>query len=176
MLNVGLVPMEDLHRMAVGSTDAVVRRATRGDEIEIYDTIVSVYGQDFLGRAHTPEKVKRWIAAGASRADEEGGMIGVIDADGIIAATIGIFPSQPWYSDEPILVENWLCVRPSYRHRDYHKALFEFARAYKHEMSAAMGREIDLVSSVTSEDRLEAKVRLWSRFGRMIGAMFLVED
>lgn len=153
---------------------ALVRVATGKDEAAIYDALAALHADgDMDLAALTPEKVRLRIAAGASLGESTGGIIGVLDgAKGIVAATVGIFPVQLWYSDDVYLHQDWLFVRPVYRGLGYEKALFEFAENFRREISDGMGREIKLMSIVNGTDRLPAKMRLWSRLGRQIGAVF----
>lgn len=154
-----------------------VRIATVEDEGGLYDALVALYADNSVAGSYTPDSVRAQIRKGASEADRFGGMIGIIDAPGgTIAATIGVFPSNLWYSHRCGLVELWLFVRPEYRHLGLHAKLFEFAKAYRDAMREQLGYKIELITSVASEKRLDAKIRLWSRFGRQLGAFFLVGD
>lgn len=156
---------------------AQVRIAQPADEAALYDALVSLYEDNDVAGGYVASCVEERIAQGVSKASETGGIVGIIDApDGRIAATIGIFPNVPWYTDEVLLVENWLFVRREYRTFGLHRRLFDFGKSFRDEMSAELGRPLKLISSVSSNTRLKAKMRLWSRFGRLIGGMFLVED
>jgi hypothetical protein len=150
--------------------DNNVRIATAADEEPLYDVLIALHEDNTMGIAYSPERVRAQMHA-------VGGWIGVIDADdGRIAATIGVFPQQLWYSDEWLLSERWLFVRTEYRQLGLDDKLFEFAKQYRTDMSARIGSRIELLSGCTSDKRLAAKIRLWSRWGRQIGALFLVDD
>lgn len=151
--------------------------ATVDDEANLYDALVALYADNSVAGSYTPASVRAQIRKGTSEASQWGGMIGIIDApDGRIAATIGIFPNTFWYSDKCALFELWLFVRPEYRRQDLHARLFEFGKIYRDMMREQLGYKIEFIASVASDKRLKAKIRLWSFFGRMLGAFFLVED
>lgn len=156
--------------------DNRVRTASAVDEDRIYDVLMALH-RDNPVDVYDPARVREQIAKGASQAKEWGGLIGVVDSpsgDEIIAS-IGIFPNRPWFSDTWNLYELWLFVHPAYRHNGLETDLFAFAIDYRRRMSQALGKEIRLFSSVTSLKRLAAKIRLWSRFGQMIGATFVLK-
>lgn len=153
----------------------MVRQATAEDEAAIYDALVALYADNPVPDSYTPERVKQKIAEGASLAHQYAGLIGIIDGnDGEIAATIGIYPYTPWYTNEWMLTEMWLFVRPAYRRHHLHKELFAFARAYRDAMSDVAGRPVKMLTSVSSKRRLAAKFRVWNRFADMVGGFFLL--
>lgn len=154
-----------------------VRMATAADEDALYDALVALYADNAIAGSYSPDCVRAQIRKGTSEADKFAGMIGVMDApDGRIAATVGIFWTKFWYSDENVLTESWLFVRPEYRHLGLDARLFEFAKLYRDMMREQLKFQIKLVSSVASDKRLPAKLRLWRRWGEQFAGVFLMRD
>jgi hypothetical protein len=107
-----------------------------------------------------------------------GAIIGVVDGDNEIAGTVGLVFDSWWYSDptEPgatLLRERWMYVRPAYRDGKCFDALWTFATGVADEMSREMGRQIPLLLGVMATDRVEAKLRLYSRRLPLAGGAFL---
>lgn len=153
-----------------------VRIAKPEDEPAIYDALIALYEDNNVAGGYTPERVRECVRQGVSQCNETGAIVGVVDgADDRIAATIGIFPNVPWYSEDAMLVERWLFVRKECRKFGLHNQLFDFAKLFRDEMAGELGRPVKLISSVSSKERLHSKMRLWSRFGRLVGAIYVVE-
>ena len=75
-----------------------------------------------------------------------------------------------WYSDSRILEEKAIFIHPDYRSAKGGRArrLVEFAKRCAGEL------DIPLLIGVLSNDRTEAKVRMYERqFGKATGAFFL---
>ncbi len=101
------------------------------------------------------------------------GIAGVIDGPDGIVASVGIFAVQgAWYSSAWFLSQTWLFVKPGHRARGYARDLFAFAEWHRADISARLGVEIGLETSVLSGKRLGAKARLWRRFARPVGHYF----
>jgi len=99
--------------------------------------------------------------------ERQGVIIGVIGPEhaleGVICLVIGSF----WYSRQPHLEELFNFVHPEHRRSDHAKALIEFAKQCSSESAP-------LVIGVISNERTEAKVRLYERrLGKPAGAFFL---
>ena len=96
------------------------------------------------------------------------GIIGVIGAPGHIEGLILLQFRQFWYSDTMHLEEMNTYVKPEYRRSNNAKALIEFAK------EAAIRLGIPLLIGILSNDRTEAKVRLYERrLGKKSGCFFL---
>lgn len=101
------------------------------------------------------------------------GLAGVIDGPDGIVGSIGIEMANAFYSDDPLLMQVWQFVRPEYRKgTNYGNDLFTFAEWHRQDMAAKIGRPLILETTILSHNRMDAKIRLWRRKGRMIGAMF----
>jgi GNAT superfamily N-acetyltransferase len=74
--------------------------------------------------------------------------------------------TQLWYSDNYILDEVSLFVRPENRKSDYAKQLMVFAK------KASDTLDLELRISVWSNERTEAKIKLYQRQFKLKGASF----
>jgi len=101
----------------------------------------------------------------------EHGLVGLIgDEGGKIEGGILLRIGTMWYSDEPVLEEKALFIHPDHRHAKGGRArrLCEFSK----QTAKSLG--IPLIIGVLSNQRTEAKVRLYERqFGPPTGAFFL---
>lgn len=101
----------------------------------------------------------------------EHGVVGLIGKEGEkIEGGILLRVGTMWYSDEPVLEEKALFIHPDYRNAKGGRArrLTEFSK----QASKSLG--IPLIIGVLSNQRTEAKVRLYERqFGPPTGAFFL---
>jgi hypothetical protein len=99
------------------------------------------------------------------------GLMGIIGnpgekSEGAVLLRIG----QMWYSEDPVLEEKFVFIRPEFRAAKGGRArrLCEFSK------QAADNLNIPLVIGVFSNHRTEGKVRLYERqFGKPSGAFFL---
>lgn len=99
------------------------------------------------------------------------GLMGIIGnpgerAEGAVLLRIG----QMWYSNDPVLEEKAIFIRPEYRAAKGGRArrLCEFSK----QVADALG--IPLIIGVLSNHRTEGKVKLYERqFGKPSGAFFL---
>jgi hypothetical protein len=99
------------------------------------------------------------------------GLIGIIGspgekAEGAVLLRIG----SMWYSDKEVLEEKAIFIHPDYRSAKGGRArrLCQFSK----QVADSLG--IPLIIGVLSNDRTEAKVRLYERqFGKPSGAFFL---
>lgn len=158
-----------------------VRMAGPDDEAALYDLLMALDVDNSFGIPHDPDRVRAAIEKGTRR---QGSIIGVIDGrageygeghEAHLAASVCLTLSQFWYSNVFFLSEIWLFVRPEYRHNHFERDLFQFAKWCREEMSRQNGDEMLAVSSVSSPNRLPAKLRLWSRYGEQIGGIFQIK-
>lgn len=103
--------------------------------------------------------------------NQKEGIIGVIEGeDGELEGGILLRISHMWYSDDPVIEEKAIFVRPEFRSARGGRArkLAEFAKTISDKMG------IPLAIGVLSNTRTEAKVRLYRRvFGEPAGVYFL---
>ena len=156
---------------------ATVRKATEADEPALFDLLMELYKDNGVGIAPRPQDVREAIRAGTR--EQAGILIGVIDGpDGTLIGSICIVPATWWYSSVSwYLAERWLFVLPEWRKgRSLHDDLFQYARCYQQLCETATGMSWPLVTSVTSFKRLAAKMRLWRRYGRLVGGIYVIES
>ena len=149
-----------------------VRLANIEDAPDLYWHLLNDYEQDnSLGWKPSEKKV---LAHVRECCLQENGVAGIIDGLHGVIGSIGIEVYMPWYSDDEYLAQVWLFVLPEYRYgKTHYEDLFAFADWYRDEMSRKLGTPLVLESSVTTFNRLPAKVRLWRRrAGRQVGATF----
>ena len=93
---------------------------------------------------------------------------GVIGPIGTVEAMIFMGIGRMWYSEFPHIEEFFAFVRKEYRKSNRAKALVEFAKRTADEL------DVPLLIGIISQQRTEAKIRLYSRqLGDMAGAFFL---
>lgn len=151
-----------------------VRIAGKEDKQALYDCLMELWKDNWLGYSMSPRKV--WDAV-HNCCDHKGAIAGIIEEEGKIVATVGIFFSQDWYSDQSYLRELWLFVCPEVRKgKSYANDLVAFSLWYRSAIkSEETGELIPLVTGVNSRKRLAEKMRWWSRWSRLVGAVYLVE-
>jgi GNAT superfamily N-acetyltransferase len=148
--------------------------------------------KDLGVRVGTPEDIDELMKLAMSACDENGFVEpnpqkllselwhGLVLADGIVGVIGGVGEklegavllriSEMWYSDSRILEEKAIFIHPDYRSAKGGRArrLVEFAKRCAGEL------DIPLLIGVLSNDRTEAKVRMYERqFGKATGAFFL---
>jgi hypothetical protein len=155
-----------------------VRIATRDDEAALFDLLLALHKDNGFGISPRAQDLRETIRAGTR--ETNGTLIGVIDGDeGEIAGAFYVHPAKWWYNKSPeafYLNELFLFVRPEYRKRGrYWNDLFRSMVAYKELTDASMGTDVPLVTSVSSLHRLPAKMRLWSRYAKLVGGIYVIE-
>ena len=102
---------------------------------------------------------------------QDHGIVGIIGGPGnIIEGAVLLRLGTMWYSDEPVVEEKAVFIRPEYRSARGGRArrLCEFSK----QVADSLG--MPLIIGVLSNQRTEAKIRLYRRqFGEPAGAFFL---
>lgn len=99
--------------------------------------------------------------------NREGAIIGVIGDVGAPVGAIYLAISQPRYSTDWLLAEEFNYVLPEHRKNNYAQQLIAYAK----KMSDGM--KLPLAIGILSNHRTEAKVRLYERSLERVGAYFL---
>lgn len=103
--------------------------------------------------------------------NQDHGIIGIIGKPGErIEGAVVLRIGTMWYSDSPVIEEKAIFIEPEYRSAKGGRArkLCEFSK----KVSDSLG--IPLIIGVLSNNRTEAKVRMYKRqFGEPAGAFFL---
>jgi hypothetical protein len=162
------VPDSQEIRVSRSSTGrpANVRLGVPGDEKAILAMLLEGHDENGLVEADV-DKMRGEIAAMVRQDSGAFSMIGLIEQDGQLAASVGLTLSQLWYSSEWTLGERWAYVRPAFRdHTDYVTDLINFSKWASDQLG------VPLEMGIISTFRTEAKVRLYRRHLKPIGAFF----
>jgi len=155
-------------------TVTVVRLAEPADEEPLFALLTALAADNnSFGDELDERRIREHIQLGTER---RGGLHGVIDGDGELAASIGIIWDRWWYAKQYMLSQIWLFVRPAYRHFPYERELIEWAKQKRRQIEAGAGQKVPLAHTVISQTRLPTKLRLWRRRSgsEMIGGVFLI--
>jgi hypothetical protein len=153
-----------------------VRIANLSDEADIYNLLTGeqgLYQENALFEMSAP-KVRRAINMGLVRykgvlgtPNGPKGIIGVIEHDGKVVASVGMEFVQFWYSEDWLLSELWNFVHPDFRKTTYAQDLINFAKW------CSDGLSIPLHMGIISKSRVKAKVRLYKRTIPYAGGYFI---
>jgi GNAT superfamily N-acetyltransferase len=101
--------------------------------------------------------------------EKQGAIIAVIGQEGLPEAYILMIMDDIWYAKPGTLqlLELSLFVHPDYRKSDRAKQLMQFSK------QASEGLSVDLTIGVFSNKRTEAKIRLYQRQYKQVGAYFM---
>ena len=145
---------------------AGVRIAAPNDEDDIYNLLMLQHRE--CGLFNFSDKKVRAVMQSGTR--QNGGIVGVVDGENGIEATIGLSITQPWYSEDWHLSELWNFVHPAHRKEGHAAKLVNFSKWCSDNMT------IPLFIMAIANKRTEAKVRLYKRMVPMTGTMFLYNN
>jgi len=149
------------------SEESPIRVATPDDVDDIMELALSACDENGFVQPR-PEKLLQeiWPALNLDK-----GVVGVIKKEGYKPeGAVLLRVGTMWYSDKEVLEEKAIFIHPDYRHAKGGRArrLVEFSKQVSDELG------IPLIIGVLSNQRTEAKVRLYERqFGKPTGAFFL---
>ena len=148
------------------SSEIKVRVGGPGDVHDIMDLALAACEENGFVEPN-PQKLlaEIWAALNKNR-----GIVGVIGPIGKPEGAVLLRVGSMWYSDREVLEEKAIFIHPDYRNAKGGRArrLCEFSK----QVADALG--IPLIIGVLSNNRTEAKVRLYERqFGKPSGAFFL---
>lgn len=153
--------------MTKSDDDVIVRVGTPED----MDQIVEVAFQSLEENAFIRPNKNKLIEDLWRGLVQDHGIIGIVGRPGnIIEGAVLLRLGTMWYSDEPVVEEKAIFIRPEYRSAKGGRArkLCEFSK----QVADSLG--IPLIIGVLSNQRTEAKIRLYRRqFGEPAGAFFL---
>ena len=153
-------------------TPSVVRIAREGDRAEVWRLLLQAFRENgqftlkaekvdwFVSRALQPHLIPEWDMGARP-------IIAVIGFPGALEALLLMSIDQYWYTDEKHLAEYLVYVDPECRRSNHAKATVEWM---KHQSDIT---GLPLLTGVISNERTEAKVRLYRRLVPYIGAFFL---
>lgn len=144
-----------------------VRIGTPEDVDQMMDVALSACGENGFVNPN-PVKLLQEIYSALCKVQ---GLVGVIGEPGQpIQAAVLLRIGKMWYSDDAVLEEKAIFVRPEYRGAKLGRArlLCQFSKKVSDELN------IPLIIGVLSHQRTQAKVRMYQRqFGEPSGAFFL---
>lgn len=141
-----------------------VRKATAADEPDLMHLCRELQSENAL----MPMNQDRVLQYLRRAFNSEGAICGVIGDVGRIEGAIYLVIGNFWYSDQWHLEEFFNFVRPQYRRSNNAKDLIGFAKRCSDEIG------IPLVIGIISNERTEAKVRLYERqLAKPSGAFFV---
>lgn len=142
---------------------STVRIATPKDEDEVMRLMRAAFAEQPIFPLNE-QRMRNNIRVCTER---RGGVLGVIDGpngiEGYLIAVLG----QHWYSDVWHLEELSNFVHPDYRKSTHAKDLISFVKWFAEQL------QMPVVLGILSTKRLEAKIRLYQRQVRHVGAVFV---
>jgi len=144
-----------------------VRIATPADRDGMISLLHLMYEENGVAELSVP---KMLVALDRGLARDKA-IIGVVGEPNNIKAAIGLYASAWWYSDEIHLEDYFNFVRKDCRKSTYGKDLLSFAKKASDDL------KIQLLIGILSNERTQAKVKLYERFfGPSAGAGFCYPD
>jgi len=144
-------------------TDYNVEIATPDDEDLIVDMFKLMHEENGIFDI-SEDKVRQMVRMATSN---KGGIIGIIKGDDSLEGMICLIIDQLWYSEEWFLSELFNFVHPNFRRSSRVKSLLAFAKKCSTEV------HLPLLIGVVSNERTEAKVKLYERQFPKAGAFFM---
>lgn len=158
---------------AVAHRPNAVRIAQPDDVAALYWHLLGDLESD--NSLHIPVSERAVFRTVSELCNGSGGIAGVIDGPHGPVASIGIRAIKPWFSEQWMLSQVWLFVAPGARKGSHFgEDLFAFAEWHRTDMAKSLGYNLVLDNTILSFNRLEAKERLWSRFGKKVGSVFFI--
>lgn len=142
---------------------AGLRPARLGDEDALYDHLIAAHADNGLAPLD-PTKIRPMLCR-ATR--ERLAVIAIAPGPERIEASVCLDACPEWYSDAWQYWERWLFVHPAHRRAGHARRLLQFIQWWAQESGSPV------VFGVGSSTRMAAKNRLYARYGRAIGAMFV---
>lgn len=144
-----------------------VRLAGPADEDALFHLLMLAHQENGL-LALSEEKVRQVLRAMLARGSGRWGMIGIIHGpDGSAIGSVGVELETFWYSDEWYLGERWNYVHPDHRQSSHAEDLIQFSKWAADTLGVVL--EMGIISTI----RTEAKVRLYRRQMKQVGAFFV---
>lgn len=153
------------------TASASVRLATAADVEAIYQLLLLDVAENAEIIAVSNEDCIRETITQALAAPN---VVGVIDgADGQPVAVIMLIAMRWWWSRSFYYQEIPLFVHPDHRKSTHARSLIAFQRWWVDEMTRAFGYRVYLLCGVLGTKKVRAKIALYRRMFRQVGAVFL---
>jgi GNAT superfamily N-acetyltransferase len=149
--------------VASGVTLPQVRMAVHADRQPLWELMTMLHGENGLFSI-SPGKVDQMLDRYYNR---ERTLIGVIGDVGAPVAAIYLEITQPVYSDDWMLCEQFNFVHPDHRKSNYAHELIAYAKRAADEL------KLPLMIGILSNKRTEAKMRLYDRMLDRAGGYYI---
>jgi|SRR5580658_3976347 GNAT superfamily N-acetyltransferase len=155
------------------SSMSIVRVAKGADYDEVWRLLIAAHAENALFPL-APDKVQWFVnrmLCPESIPDEDTGVrgvIGIIGKPGALEGLVFVIIGEFWYSHQKHLEEIIIYVDPAHRRSNHAKALVQWM---KDQVEVT---KLPLLTGIMSNNRTEAKVRLYERMLPKIGAFFFM--
>lgn len=152
--------------------DSPVRLATMADYQECFRLFLQAHKENGMQFSFAPDKID-WILIrflGQQIAEDDPGIrgiIGVIGPRGAIEAVCGVCLADLWYTHDKHLSDFLVFVDPEHRNTNHAKSMIRWMK----EQADIIG--VPYMSGVVTNERTEAKCRLFRREMPKVGELFL---
>lgn len=140
-----------------------VRLAEPADRERLRDLMILLHGENGLFSV-SPAKVDAMLDRFYKR---EGALIGIIGDVGEPVAAIYLGITQPIYSDDWVLIEEFNFVHPDHRRSTYARQLIAYSKRCSDEI------RLPLQIGILSNARTEAKMRLYDQVLQKAGGFWV---
>lgn len=168
-----LIDVEVTHepRRGPGTKPDTVRLATEADESALMELLRMDHQENALVVAPFDEQHTKGFIQAATR--EKDATIGVVDGPAGPVGLIWLIPEVWWFSPTWYVAERLTFVHPDHRRSRYGRDLLQFAHWFVDSMSAELGYQIFLISSVVGTVDVDRKVALFGRMMQRGGGIFI---
>lgn len=149
-----------------------VRFAQKGDELAILEAIELGHSDNGLWPLSQTKVLDLIDKATSINRTHESPIIGIIDGKNGIEAMNCLKLATQWYTDSWHLCELFNWVHPDHRQSKHAESLINFHRELTDKMSKTLGQKIALLTGVVTVKRLDAKINLFGKKYRQVGAIF----
>ena len=87
------------------------------------------------------------------------GRVIVLEHDGAIGGSIGLFATELWFTNQTVLVDHWIFIRPQHRSKEALQLMIAMAKDVSIELA------LPLHVQLFTTKRLDAKARLFAQLG-----------
>lgn len=144
-----------------------VRVAGPADEAALRDLFLAAHADNGLMTV-SREKVARWAHIFTHHPHGTPlSAVGVIDGpNGTLAAGAALVLGQPWYSDEWVIEDRMIFVRPEHRKSRHGRDLLLFSKWYAEKLALPM------ILGIVTTNRSPEKTAFYRRYLTQVGALF----
>jgi hypothetical protein len=142
-----------------------VRLARPDDEADLMAMLRARHEEDGIG-SFSDTMARISVQRGLRR---EYSYIGVIRNAKTIEASVGLFVTTPWDSQDPMLVDQWAYVSPNYRRSTHAKNLIQFAKWASQKLG------VPLFMTKIKNEQTSGMAKLYARQLPECGSLFIYD-